>query len=128
MGGVNRSLAVLAMLPLAYAAAEPESTQDWQAEEAALLKEVAARGITPDKKAAAVAAANEQQDFNGYLPEADEHVLSHSKLFSVSGGDSLRMEMAQGERVCPLPVSMGMTNFLLWFILDVVECCNSLHR
>lgn len=91
MGGVNRSLAVLAMLPLAYAAAEPESTQDWQAEEAALLKEVAARGITPDKKAAAVAAANEQQDFNGYLPEADEHVLSHSKLFSVSGGDSLRM-------------------------------------
>ena len=28
---------------------------------------------------------------NGYLPDVDEHVVSHSKLFSVSGGDSLRM-------------------------------------
>ena len=71
-------------------AIETEST-DWKAEEEAVLREAAAKGIMPDKKAAAVAIANEQQQFNGYLPDVDEHVISHSKLFSVSGGDSLRM-------------------------------------
>lgn len=64
---------------------------DWKAEEEAVLREAAERGITPDRKAAAVAMANAQQRHNGYLPDVDEHVISHSKLFSVSGGDSLRM-------------------------------------
>lgn len=82
----------VAVLPLLVAAVAEEPQQaDWQAEEAALLKEAAERGITPDKKAAAAAMANERQGFTGFLPDADEHVLSHSKLFSVSGGDSLRM-------------------------------------
>ncbi len=85
-----RSLAVLAMLSLAYAAAEQSPAPDWQAEEAALLQEMEKRGIKPDKKAAATAMANEQ-DFTGFLPDTDDHVFSHSRLFSVSGGDSLRM-------------------------------------
>ena len=76
--------------PAEVSAAATESI-DWAAEEAALLKEAAERGITPDKKAAAVAMAAEAQPHNGYLPDVDEHVISHSKLFSVSGGDSLRM-------------------------------------
>lgn len=85
-----RSLAVLAILPLACAAAEQSPAPDWQAEEAALLKEMESRGLKPDTKAAATAMANEQ-DFTGFLPDADDHVLSHSRFFSVSGGDSLRM-------------------------------------
>lgn len=84
------------MLTLAYGAGaqEPAATEaeiDWKAEEEAVLREAAERGIVPDKKAAAVAMATEEQKFNGYLPDVDEHVISHSKLFSVSGGDSLRM-------------------------------------
>lgn len=91
-----RRMAVLALLTLAYGAAaqEPaadEAAIDWKAEEEAVLREAAERGIVPDKKAAAVAMANEEQQFSGYLPDVDEHVISHSKLFSVSGGDSLRM-------------------------------------
>ena len=89
-----RNLAVLAMVPLVFCAtaqeAEPPQQQNWQAEEEALLKEMEARGIKPDRKAAATAMANEQ-DFTGFLPDADDHVISHSRLFSVSGGDSLRM-------------------------------------
>ncbi len=84
-------LAGAVILTLAAMAQEPAAEIDWQAEEAAVLKEAAERGIVPDKKAAAVAKANEQQDFSGYLPDVDEHVISHSRLFSVSGGDSLRM-------------------------------------
>ena len=74
--------------PAEAPAAEP---MDWEAEEAAVLKEAAERGIVPDKKAAAAAMANEQQAFNGFLPDEDKHVLSHSRLFSVSGGNALRM-------------------------------------
>ena len=77
--------------PAEVSAAAATESINWAAEEAALLKEASERGITPDKKAAAVAMAAEQQPFNGYLPDVDEHVISHSKLFSVSGGDSLRM-------------------------------------
>ena len=84
-------LAGAVILTLAAMAQEPAAEIDWQAEEAAVLKDAAERGIVPDKKAAAVANANEQQGFNGYLPDVDEHVISHSRLFSVSGGDSLRM-------------------------------------
>lgn len=86
-------LAVSALIALALGAVAQDAAAgaDWQAEEAALLKEAAERGIVPDKKAAAVAMAGEQQEFNGYLPDVDEHVISHSRLFSVSGGDSLRM-------------------------------------
>ena len=103
MGGMIYRMAALAVLPLSLmvAAQEPqpaevspapaEAALDWQAEEAAVLQEAAARGIVPDKKAAAVAAAAEQYGDNVLLPDADEHVISHSKLFSVSGGDSLRM-------------------------------------
>ena len=88
--------AVMAMLTLAFGAAAQEPAADdaeaWKAEEEAVLREAAARGITPDKKGAAVAAAAaEQFGSNVLLPDADEHVVSHSKLFSVSGGDSLRM-------------------------------------
>ena len=79
----------MAVIPLLVAAAAEEPQQaDWQAEEAAVLREA---GIVPDKKAAAVNMAAEQQGFNSFLPDEDEHVISHSKLFSVSGGDSLRM-------------------------------------
>lgn len=113
MGGMIYRMAALAVLPLSLvvAAQEPQPAEvspapaaapaaesapaaealDWQAEEAAVLQEAAARGIVPDKKAAAVAAAAEQYGDNVLLPDADEHVISHSKLFSVSGGDSLRM-------------------------------------
>ncbi len=85
--------AVLALLPLAAYAAEADEAlpAELKAEEAEVLREAAAAGIVPDKKGAALQMAAEQQSFNGYLPEADEHVVSHSKLFSVSGGDSLRM-------------------------------------
>lgn len=86
-----KSWAGMALLPLLMTAAAEEPQQDWQAEEAAVLREAAAAGIVPDKKAAAVRMAAEQQEFNGYLPDADDHVVSHSKLFSVSGGDSLRL-------------------------------------
>ena len=84
----------MAVLSLALGAAAQESAADdsaWKAEEEAVLREAAARGITPDKKAAAVALATEQYGDNVLLPDVDEHVISHSKLFSVSGGDSLRM-------------------------------------
>lgn len=84
-------MAMLLTLVCRAAAQESAAEPNWQEEEAAVLREAAARGIVPDKKAAAVATANEQQEFNGYLPDVDEHVISHSKLFSVSGGDSLRM-------------------------------------
>ena len=84
--------AAVVMLPMLAGAVtgEPQQT-DWQAEEAEVLREAAAAGIVPDKKAAALEIASRQQGFNGYLPDEDEHVISHSKLFSVSGGDSLRM-------------------------------------
>ncbi|MBR1982589.1 MAG: hypothetical protein IKA23_07550 [Akkermansia sp.] len=88
MAALVFGLAAVAQEP--QPAAEPVSP-DWAAEEAAVLREAAERGITPDKKAAAVEMAAGQQAFNGYLPDVDEHVVSHSKLFSVSGGDSLRM-------------------------------------
>ena len=95
MGSVKNGLAAAAVISLALAAVaqEPQSAEaiDWQAEEEAVLKEAAALGITPDKKAAAVQQASEKAGFNGFLPDVDEHVISHSKLFSVSGGDSLRM-------------------------------------
>ncbi len=95
MGSVKNGLAFAAVISLALSAAaqepQPAETVDWQAEEEALLKEAADQGIVPDKKAAAVAMAAESQPHNGYLPDVDEHVISHSKLFSVSGGDSLRM-------------------------------------
>ena len=86
----------MAMLTLAFGAAaqEPaaEDAEAWKEEEEAVLREAAARGITPDKKSAAVAAATAGQfGDNVLLPDVDEHVVSHSKLFSVSGGDSLRM-------------------------------------
>jgi hypothetical protein len=88
-------MAAVAIFSLALAAAaqepQPAEAVDWKAEEEAVLKEAAERGITPDKKAAAVQLAAEQTAHNGYLPDVDEHVVSHSKLFSVSGGDSLRM-------------------------------------
>ncbi len=89
-GAALMALVAVAVAQEPLPAGEPAG-MDWKAEEEALLKEVAKRGITPDRKAAAAAMAQEQQSFNGYLPEADEHVISHSKLFSVSGGDSLRM-------------------------------------
>lgn len=79
----------VAVLPLLVAAVAEEPQQaDWQAEEAAILREA---GLVADKKAAAVNHAVEQAGSMTYLPDADEHVISHSKLFSVSGGDSLRM-------------------------------------
>ena len=94
---MNYGKAALAMISLAVAAVaqEPQAATttaaDWKAEEEAVLREAAERGIVPDRKAAAVAMANADSTHNGFLPEADEHVISHSKLFSVSGGDSLRM-------------------------------------
>ncbi len=89
MWGMLKRWASIAVLPLLVAAAAEEPQQaDWQAEEAAILREA---GIEPDKKAAAVNMAAEQHGFNDYLPDEDDHVISHSKLFSVSGGDSLRM-------------------------------------
>lgn len=79
----------VAVLPLLVAAVAEEPQQaDWQAEEAAILREA---GLVADKKAAAVNHAVEQAGSMTYLPDADDHVISHSKLFSVSGGDSLRM-------------------------------------
>ena len=95
MGSVKNGLAAAAVISLALAAVaqEPQSAEaiDWQAEEAEVLREAAAAGIVPDKKAAAVQQASEKAGVNGFLPDVDEHVISHSKLFSVSGGDSLRM-------------------------------------
>ena len=95
MVSMKNSLAAAAVISLALAAVaqEPQSAEaiDWQAEEEAVLREAAERGIVPDKKAAAMQQANEKATFNGFLPEADEHVVSHSKLFSVSGGNALRM-------------------------------------
>ena len=95
MESVKNGLAGAAFLSLAWAAVaqEPQSAEsvDWQAEEAAVLQEAAARGIAPDKKAAALQYAQAQAGNPVLLPDVDEHVVSHSKLFSVSGGDSLRM-------------------------------------
>ena len=89
MWGMLKCWAGVAVLPLLVAAVAEEPQQaDWQAEEAAILREA---GLVADKKAAAVNHAAEQTGGYGYLPEEDEHVISHSKLFSVSGGDSLRM-------------------------------------
>ena len=95
IGRVRNGLAVVAAISLTLAAVaqepQPGEAIDWQAEEEAVLKEAEERGIVPDKKAAAMQQANEKATFNGFLPEADEHVVSHSKLFSVSGGNALRM-------------------------------------
>ncbi len=88
MAWLGMALAAVAQEPQQ---AESASISDWAAEEAAVLKEAAERGIVPDKKAAALDMAAARQEFNGYLPDVDEHVISHSKMFSVSGGDSLRM-------------------------------------
>ena len=89
MWGMLKCWAGVAVLPLLVAAVAEEPQQaDWQAEEAAILREA---GLVADKKAAAVNHAAEQAGGYGYLPDEDEHVISHSKLFSVSGGDSLRM-------------------------------------
>lgn len=94
---MNYGMAGLAAISLAMAAVAqepqpaPADAADWKAEEEAVLREAAERGIVPDRKAAALAMANTENTHNGFLPDVDEHVISHSKLFSVSGGDSLRM-------------------------------------
>ena len=82
---------LLAALGALAQEAPPAEAADWKAEEEAVLREAAERGIMPDRKAAAVALATEERGDNVLLPDVDEHVISHSKLFSVSGGDSLRM-------------------------------------
>ena len=81
----RKAVAVLIPLSLLAAAQEPQPVAepappaaespapeaptaeaiDWKAEEEAVLQAAAARGITPDRKAAAVAMANEQHQHNG---------------------------------------------------------------
>lgn len=88
-------IAALSLLLMA-GAQEPQPTApdapiDWKSEEEAVLREAAAAKSAQDKEASALTAIDAGQEVDVFLPDVDEHVISHSKLFSVSGGDSLRM-------------------------------------